>query len=76
VIEEVDVSGDVSLLPSDMKEDLRQLGISNLDVKLEWSLSISGDFIEEWARNTHGIIISILNRITDTAERELGSIDL
>ena len=76
-IESVVASGDANLLPSGLKNDLRNLGITNLDVEVSWRIQISGEFLYDWANNVLQTLTSIWNVINpaiDEGVQRIGNI--
>ncbi len=75
VVDSVVLSGDVNLIPSGLKSELQNMGISGLDIKVGWKLVISQDFLERWAANIFEVFRWIGEGISDVGEQVLGSID-
>lgn len=77
LIDGVEVSSDVSLLPTGLRNELRQLGVTNLDLQVGWYLYISGDFLKGWASNAFGLLSQIwaaVTNIVDNSTKAIGSI--
>ncbi len=75
LVDNVSLSGDVSLIPPGLKSELQDMGISGLDIKVGWKLVISQDFLVRWAANIFEVFRWIGEGISDVGELVLGSID-
>ncbi len=75
LVDNVVISGDVSLIPPGLKSELQNMGISGLDIKVGWKLVISQDFLVKWAANISEVFRWIWDGISDVGEKVLGSID-
>lgn len=75
-VTDIAVSGEASMLPSGLRIALRQLGVTDLDLKVNWSLTISKDFLTDWVANVLEVAFEGWNSVVDIGSESLGAINL